>query len=402
MTTVLSQTAPINGGIVTPQGTPDGTVAVSAAVSLVANTVVFGGAASALNIFGPNPADANYDRIDLVTQDATGAIVMVTGTAQFGPVLAPSTSNSILSEVYILSQASPTYTGTITVDAITQTPQSEYILLPEPGQTFAYTFLNTALSLADPGAGNFGFDSTTVGSIAHLYVSYANAQVPGTGGSSAFSAGFRKWFQNNLLHSAVGVGPFYLRIWSRQDPSNWVLVEVTSYTDHSTYADIAVTPVSRTQDTVGSFTLTTDPLDCIFEFAGFVSGPVPESGTGVLGADVSIPSANTFVDGPTVSPAGGASASYLLTGYVTIAGPAGADTATVRLTDGTTVYAEGENSIGASSFGVVTLMAIVPGNATYKFTVAHTSATAATIKRDPTVNSSGAHVGSKLTFVRIA
>jgi hypothetical protein len=395
--TVLTTTAPIFGGIVTAQGTPNGTVAVTAATSLIANVVVAGAGSGSLDILGAHPADANYDRIDLVTQDTTGAFVMVTGTAQFGPVLAPSTANAIFAQVYVLSQASPTYTGTITNDAILQTPEDAYVLLPQIALTWSYTFLSGAQSNTDPGVGNYGFDTSLNGTMAHMYISFQNAEAPIGGGIVGLASGFKQW-----LDQAGNIGPFYFRIFSRSDPTIWWLAIATSVVDHTAYADVSITFIRQSNFTVGGPVQPTDVLDSVIAFDGFVPATeTGQSGSATLAGDVSMVTANTFYDGPSVGFIGNTGETYLLTGYVTILGPAGTAKTTVRLTDGTTVYAEGENSIGATSTGVITLMALVPGNASYKFT-ATCNVNAATMKRDPVANSSGAHVASKLTYMRIS
>lgn len=253
MSATLQSTGTISGGAVTAQGTPDMTVAVAAAWVIVAGQVAYVAAGNATIA----AADATYDRIDLVTADSTGAITVVAGTAQEGGAYAAATSNAILASVYVFNQAHPSYTGTIVTNAITDARTN--IDFTTPANTMAFTYLSGAQSLADPGAGKFGFNSATMSGATKLYISYKSVSWPYVSGKYQKLS---EWLQ-------VLTYPVYFRFWSRKSPNLLAVYKLTAFTDRTTYAEIDVTWVSMTQADLGAAVdpiLSTDSADTILEF----------------------------------------------------------------------------------------------------------------------------------------
>jgi hypothetical protein len=75
----------------------------------------------------------------------------------------------------------------------------------------------------------------------------------------------------------------------------------------------------------------------------------------------------------------------------------------MRITDGTTVFAEanGGGTTAAGANFACQAIVVPSAAATYKITCASTVAAGA-IKADPTANSSAAHVATRITWVRLA
>lgn len=250
------------------------TVAVTAGTVLL-NSVVASVAGGNVTI---TTAHATVNRIDAIVSDGSGNLSALAGAiVENGTIEPPDTTGYVLLEyVTVLNQADPNYTGTITASAITNGIAGRYIVLPEPAQTFAYTFVSGAQSNADPGAGKLGFDAATNASIAHLYANYVSA----TTGTS-----IKTWLQGGA--SGTPVVPWYLRLWSRESPQFWWLGSVSSFTDHSTYCDLAITWIASSAGT-SSPPLTTDALDTVLEFDGAVPSSAVSSVFGRTGAVVAV------------------------------------------------------------------------------------------------------------------
>jgi hypothetical protein len=131
--------------------------------------------------------------------------------------------------------------------------------------------------------------------------------------------------------------------------------------------------------------------------------PTGSSGMSSLLADVAMPIANTFYDGPNTGVIGVAGEVWLILAQVAIVGGATPSSITARLTDGTNIIAEAPGVGAATPAGNVTIDAIrtVSAPATYKVQAASTAA-GATLKADPTSNSSGAHIATRISWVRLA
>lgn len=279
MTVVETLTGPLQGGTVTAQGTPNTTVAVAAGFSIVANQAV---TVTAGNLT-PGAADSTRDRIDAVVVNSSGTKSVIAGPLNDGVSAAyPDTTGYALHAwIYIFNSGSTAYTGTITSDMISTvgnvagwdtSGMLDYVQLPEPAQTFAYTFNNTALSSADPGAGVCGFNSTSSGSITHLYVS-----------NTSFTGATLTWLQGG--GEGTPLVPYYLRLWSRKNPNLWFLVQVTAFTGHTTWADLTCSWVSDSGVLLaGPSMLSTDAADTILEIIG--TPPPVTSAFGRTGAVV--------------------------------------------------------------------------------------------------------------------
>lgn len=246
--TVLVNHGVVTGCAVTAQASPDMTVAIASGVVVDSNATA---ATAAVNA-SIHAADVTYDRIDLVTMTSSGNVLVAIGAPSATP-MCPDSSEVPLASVYVYGQANPNYTGTIVASVISDLRR--YVVIQQPAQTFAMTYLATAGAGSDPGGGKCQFDSTTFSSVAHCYVSYTSASAPSS---------LKTWFQNNL----TATGAYYLRLWSKQDPSKWGLVKVTSFTDHSTYCDLAVAGTAQSSGGA-SLPLFTDALDTVLEFSGF-------------------------------------------------------------------------------------------------------------------------------------
>jgi hypothetical protein len=122
--------------------------------------------------------------------------------------------------------------------------------------------------------------------------------------------------------------------------------------------------------------------------------------TNVLGADVSIPTANTYVTGPSVSLTAG---TWLIIGNVAINTTAVGGGVTVRLTDGTTNYASAAADYGLNGDSEESVSAIVvlSGAATLSVQVAVTVATASKIAAAARFNAAG-NTASYLLAVKVA
>lgn len=246
---------PVTGCAVTAQGTPNMTVAVASGTVLVANVLA---TVSAANVT-ITAADLFLDRIDAIVSDNTGTLSAIVGTLNDGLNVRPpdTTGYCPLAYVYVINQSASSYTGSITSGQITDA--RVFNQLPEPAQTFAYTFTSGALSNADPGAGNFGFNSATLSSITAAYVNYTSP-----------TASTHLWFLPTNFGS-FSLAPYLIRLWSRKNPANWMELEVTATANHGTgggtYAELTCTVV-RTSTSGTSPTLATDVLDTVFQYVG--------------------------------------------------------------------------------------------------------------------------------------
>src|SRR5215471_1224320 len=409
MPELLTLIDPLTSCAVTAQATPNMTVAVAVGTVMVGNVVA--------TVLPANvtiaAADATRDRVDAVVADSTGALSAIAGSTDDGFNARPpdTTGYALLAYVYVFSRAHASFTGTITsamIDARLVGQQSvdarQFVSLPTPANSMAYTWDSGSTASGDPGAGKFRLNSTTDASlVTHIYASYYST-------SWSQDARFTKlmvWFQP-LGAGAVNVNPYYLRLWSRKQPNKVHVYRVTGFTDNGTWADLTVTLVAAvTEDAGGPSTpspkLSTDSGDSIFEYAGSaVDVSALLNGSSALGADVAMTSANTFYDGPNTGSIGANGQKILLIAHATVIG-GGVGQITMRITDGTTVFAEANGAGSATAGANLACSTVVSPSAaaTYKITVASNQA-GGTIKADPVVNSSGAHVATRLSYVRIA
>jgi hypothetical protein len=304
----------LTGCQVAAQSSPDGTVQIAAGSVLNANITGPVAAVSSFDILGGHPADATNDRFDVISVDNTGTPNLTVGTPATPPA-EPDTSDVPAANVYIYSQASPSHTGTITAGVIQDVRR--FVRLPLPANLMAYTFLSGSQSNTDPGTGKLGFDTTNVTTIAHLYLNYLS---PTTGAS------IKTWLGAGGGGTS-GTGsmplPYYLRLYSRANPANMMLLEVTSLSDHGplVYNDLGVSVVYSSSGSTGP-PLTTTAQDTVVEWDGTVAPSIPtaSNGNGSLSGDVAMTTANTFYDGPNTGSIGAASEVLLLIGQVTVVG----------------------------------------------------------------------------------
>ena len=255
MADVLTLYHSLQGGAVSASVTPDGNVQVAAGAAVVNNQAV----SWAATTLTPGAADATLDRQDAVVVDSSGPLILAGSTADGASAQPPDTTGyAPLADVYVINQASAEYTATIVAAAITDA--RVFVLLPEPANTMAFTFASGALSNTDPGAYNFGFDSSTIASITAAYVSYSSFTVGGAN---------KTWFIPGTI--AVSNLPFLLRVWSRKAPANWMELNVTAVASHGagpgTYVELTCSIV-RASTAVSTVQLSTDTADTIFEYIG--------------------------------------------------------------------------------------------------------------------------------------
>lgn len=268
----MSNNAVVNHGVqqgclVAAQLTPDMTVSVASGIVINANTAA---AVTAQNVT-ITAADPTLDRYDVISVNSAGTPTATAGTPSASPV-PPESSDVVIANVLVYSQANALYTGTITSSVIQDV--RIFIQAPMVANTLAYTFLSGAQTNVDPGTGKFGFDGATNGAIQHIYLNQLPATLPGS--SAHVDTPATEWFSSFLT-------PYYLRIWSRQDPGRWWVGIVTSAANRtaglgSAPIDVSVVPIAQSYYPVGAFPpfssqapfLLTDALDCIFEFNGCV------------------------------------------------------------------------------------------------------------------------------------
>lgn len=206
-------------------------------------------------------ADPLLDRYDLVVADNSSppVVSVLTGTPGLGS--APSDVTKVSLGVVPVPAGA---TSISTVHSVIITPERvQHINTPQLllSQSWLYTFVSGALANADPGGQCFGFDATLNASIAHMYIDYAaSAQGVVSNGVS-----FSRW-----LLALIDIGSFFLMIWDRTDATNWWLCEVTSFTDHSTYADLGITfEAMAVGPPALSPHLPNSNLGCFVQFWGF-------------------------------------------------------------------------------------------------------------------------------------
>jgi hypothetical protein len=254
---------------VTAQSTPDQTVAVAGGTVLYQNAaaVVNGGS---VNILGSNPADATFDRIDRVTADGSGNLVLVVGTPSSSPV-APDTQNVTLAQVRVWSSSSANYTGTIVSGVIQDT--RVFVRLPMPTNSMAYTYL-TSTSAADPGLCNLAFNNSSFNSATRLYLNYINATT-GTFIQTWLGAGGGGFAGTGTIF------PYYLRLYSRQNPANMTIWQVTAITDHGprVWGELTVALQYSSSGTLTANPLSLDAYDTILEWDGIIASAPVSSGT---------------------------------------------------------------------------------------------------------------------------
>jgi hypothetical protein len=208
-------------------------------------------------------ADPSKDRYDGIAVDIFGKLQVVIGT--------PGQPFSMTDPTLTLIGTTLLLAGTSSISAIAPVALLATNYVDRwPAQTFAYTYVGSGLANADPGPGNFGFNGlNNIGGtpITSMYVSLTNAvgAAPGHTVVSLANA-FAEW-----LNQAVTVAPFYLRLWSRQSPTNWYLCKVVSSFAHSTYYEVNIVFVRQSAPAINGPTLFTDLMDTIFEFAGFTT-----------------------------------------------------------------------------------------------------------------------------------
>ena len=333
--------------------------------------------------------DATYDRYDTVYATSSGSVSALTGNTD-GSLYQPDSSDVVIAK-YIMRAGATTIAPGDLQDVRT------FALLPQPAQTFAMTFLSSAWVSGDPGAARCQFDTTNINTIAHLIVSYTSASAPQS---------FKTWLQLGASPSAPWGVPWYLKLWSRKDPSKWLVVEVTAFSDQTTYCNLTCTVVGSSAGT-NSPPISTDALDTILEFAGIVpptvSYPTATNGSVALTADVSLTAANTFFDGPNTGVIGGAGQTLFFSAQASVLSGVTNDRITVRLTDGSTVFAEAEIGTPTTADYTIPLTAIVSpsATATYKIQAATTGGTAGTLKKAATSNSSG-NLATKISWMQLA
>lgn len=356
--------------------------------------------------------DLTNARYDLIGIDSSGVIHAVAGTPDPNPVypdtIPPSTNTGYiwLGAVEVDAAVTAITSGKVTdLRSNWHVTPPKLLELPQPADTLAYTLLSGAQSNADPGAGNCGFDTATVGTVGHLYVNHSSAS---DGTSTAPWLGVMAYGTMPL--------PFYLRLRSRKQPTHYILLEVTAITDHAGaypagYTDLTVTVIGTSHGTVPApntnpaTVLSTDALDTILEFNGAAASSTTTNGEATLSTDTNITPINTFVDGPNTGSIGVAGQTWLLMATVTLAQATNAGKVTARLWDGTTVFAEAEQSTAIGAAGQIELKAIVnpTGAATYKVSCAAIALTA-TMKRQAPDNSVGGTVytATKILWIRLS
>src|SRR5579859_2802062 len=114
MADVLTLLGAVQGCEVTAQGTPNMTVAVAVGFVIYNNSVQ---PVTAGNVTIA-AADANLDRMDLITVNSSGTVTYVEGTISGGNHTPATSTDVILAQVWVWSQANSVYTGTITSTAI--------------------------------------------------------------------------------------------------------------------------------------------------------------------------------------------------------------------------------------------------------------------------------------------
>jgi hypothetical protein len=129
MADLLTLTDPLTGCAVTQRGAgANMSVDVAAGSVLVTNasvSVASGNLAIAI-------ADINYDRIDAVVVNSSGVASVLTGAISDGglnPQPPDATGYALLANVYVFSQSSSRYTGTIVTAAITDLRQTAFALI---------------------------------------------------------------------------------------------------------------------------------------------------------------------------------------------------------------------------------------------------------------------------------
>lgn len=342
-------------------------------------------AAPNVSSFAAQSGDPNFDRYDLIAGDTAGNVYSVTGVAD-GTMLQPDSNDVILAYYAVRAGATAVQPGDVQQRAAT-------VYAEHPAQSFAMTFLSSAHTPGtDPGLGNCQFDTTNINTIAHLYVNYSTATAPSS---------FKSWLQKNNAVVSPSQPGYYLRLWSRRDPSSWVLIEVTAFTDHSTYCDLTCV-VAVESSGAAAPNLSTDALDTIFEFAGIVppSPATTANGSGALTGDVTI-SSTAWTDG--VSTGTLAAGTWLITGQVTLQGAVGGPLVTVRLWDGSTVFAETENSVGTSAqVSAAPLSVIVAPSVPASFRLSARSTSGSPKMKAACVDNSGGNVATLFNWVKLS
>jgi len=385
----LTYTRPVVGGDVAAQGTPDMTLAVGAGYVLIANASV---AVAAGNVT-VTAADATQDRLDAVVVDASGTKSVLAGPVNDGINVQPpdATGYALLATVYVLNQAHADYTGTITNAMLTDMRQAAFVEQPQQAQTFSYTY-STATTSTDPGTATFNFNSTTASAITTMYISYTSATSP----ISALP-----WLKQGTSISGVRLSPYLLRLRSRKDPNNWIMLEVLggSITDHTTFGDMPAKFVAKS-NSGSTIPLSTDTYDTIFEFCG-VAPVTYLFDTANLTGDVTMTNANQFYDGPSLASIGTSTSTIWLDAYITVLAGANLDKITAKLWNGTATVAEG-GAVGSNVTAVTIHLSGIrqPGGAeTWKISAASTGA-GGTVKAAASANSAG-NFASRISYMRI-
>lgn len=205
-------------------------------------------ASPAVTSFVAASGDPNFDRYDTLYGDSAGAISAVTGVADGSMVQPDIPTGLVLARYVVRAGATAIQPGDVQGVAAT-------VFKQHPANSLIYTFNNAALPNADPGAGVFGFNSTSLGAVTACFVNYITVSV---GGSA------KSWFIPGTGATTGAV----LRVWSRKAPVNFVDLTVSAMANHGTgpgtYVELTVS-VRRASTSSTLVPLSTDPLDSVIE-----------------------------------------------------------------------------------------------------------------------------------------
>lgn len=173
--------------------------------------------------------------------------------------------------------------------------------------------------------------------------------------------------------------------WSNNAKKITGLANGTASTDAAAFGQIPV--ASNGYGITGNTGATPAPAVALTTASNYLSG------------DVSMPTGNTYVDGPTLTLAAG---TWLLTGQVMVTRAGGGTNVTAKLWDGTTVISSAQGSTNINPGGPLAVSGIVSpvGSTTYKISAAADAATVV-MKAAAPLNSAG-NTASFLNAVRIA
>jgi hypothetical protein len=222
--------------------------------------------------------------------------------------------------------------------------------------------------------------------------------------TTAFAQGLAA---NRPAAATSNAGWFYYAtdsgILSQSTGSSWVQVAAGSTLDSLSVKGDLLTRSSSAYARLGSGSdgqvLTADSTQTLGLRWATPAAASLSTASAQLGADVTLGSANTYYDGPSVSLAAG---TWLLVAALMVQNTSSASDFTGKLWDGTTVASSGQVSCASSYAGQLPLCALVtPGSTTtYKVSVA-CSATGGKIKAAATNNPAG-NTASTLVALKVA